>query len=323
MSLDDLFGLNKELTQDQITQAYRQALELFAISYDEGEKYVEAETRAHWSNVHLLRLMAAALFAQIPTLEGSSDRPLTGTALKCACAAERLFRRTIALTPRNSIPSSDVTSLSMILQWTGQETEARSLLDGLVAKEPSLAAVSLSQLLRESGDREAALTVLQRALLIALVEAQASLSALALNAADDQLESIVGLSRNIQSLPNFVSLFPTLMPTVLLEQARRALADNDTAAALHAFIEFSDCVDEACSVMIEPKNPLLFDHVTDMMWSEAANEEELVARKTSARSLRTSYVHVLETDETFSQLRDMPEFQTILKQLRADADTKE
>lgn len=318
VTVDELFGLGEGPDQAQIDASYLRALEKFGESYEEGMEHVRLEMRAHWSCLPMVRAMATALFAQIPTLEGSDERPLAGRALDCAKEAERLYRRVVALAPAGDAPVVDLVPLSVILQRIGRGDEARGLLDDLVAKEPSLAAVSLARVLCEADSHEEAIFVLQRALLISLIEAQSALAALIPVVEDGQLEHVAYLASQLQPSASYATLSPMLMPSIRLEQARRRAAKGQGDAAVKMLLRFADDLDVACDVMTEPANPPLFDHVKEMMW-EDVDDAGRVARSNAVAGLRTSYAKTLAADSSFDVIRSTDDFAELVERISGRA----
>ena len=143
-------------------------------------------------------MMGAALFAQIPKIPGFNGDSLEDESLQCADEAERIIRRVIELSSSETGVSAELPSLVRILLWTGREHEAEKLLDGYERKEPNLQAALLAQLHREAGRNEEALTVLQRALLISLLEAQSTIAAMVPMVDDSRLAELADLAAALQ-----------------------------------------------------------------------------------------------------------------------------
>ena len=94
-SIDDLFGRVQEPDKESINAAYQTALALLGEDYDAGLDYVRQQVRENWTCCDLLRMMGAALFAQIPKLRGFNGGLLEDESLQCADEAERIIRRVI------------------------------------------------------------------------------------------------------------------------------------------------------------------------------------------------------------------------------------
>lgn len=314
VSIDELFGHRDEPSPEDVNATYLKALELFESDYDSAMEFVREQVRRHWSCAPLLRVMGTALFAQIPSLPGFGGSALSDAALECAQEAERVIKRTMALDPSEESALANLPALSRILMWTGRDEEAEQLIEGHVAKAPNLSALSLAQLYSDSGRADEALVVLQRALLVSLAEAEATVAAMAPRIEGDQLEETAFLALALQPNASYRSIFPTLLPTVRLEQARRAAADQDATTTLRALAQFADALDATCDTMENPQNPPLFDKVTDLMWAEA--DAEIAAARTEAvAGLRAAYASTLATDPIWNFLCDGDAFQALLARI--------
>lgn len=313
-SIDDLFGRVQEPDKESINAAYQTALALLGEDYDAGLDYVRKQVRENWTCCELLRMMGAALFAQIPKIPGFNGDSLEDESLQCADEAERIIRRVIELSPSEAGVSAELPSLVRILLWTGREREAEKLLDGYERKEPSLQAALLAQLHREAGRNEEALTVLQRALLISLLEAQSTIAAMVPMVDDSRLAELADLAAALQPDKTFASIFPTLMPTIRLQQAKNLVRTAPTDEIFSALDVFADALDEACAVMSNPVNPGIFDKVEDMLWDDA-DDEAVRTRSEGVAELRAAYVSALESDGLWDFVRDDVRFGRIAARL--------
>lgn len=306
-SIDDLFGRVQEPDKESIDAAYRTALALLSEDYDAGIDYVRQQVRENWTCCELLRMMGVALFAQIPKLCGFNGGFLEDESLQCADEAERIIRRVIELSLLGVGMSAELPSLVRILLWTGREREAEKLLDDCERKEPNLQAALLAQLHREAGRNEEALTVLQRALLISLLEAQSTIAAMVPMVDDSRLVELADLAAALQPDKTFASIFPTLMPTIRLQQAKNLVRTAPTDGVFSALDAFADALDGACDAMSNPINPDIFDKVEDMLWDDA-DDEVARTRSEGVAELRAAYVSALESDGLWGSLRDDARF---------------
>lgn len=306
-SIDDLFGRVQEPDKESINAAYQTALALLGEDYDAGLDYVRKQVRENWTCCELLRMMGAALFAQIPKIPGFNGYSLEDESLQCAVEAERIIRRAIELSPSEAGVSAELPFLVRILLWTGREREAEKLLDGYARKEPNLQAALLAQLHREAGRNEEALTVLQRALLISLLEAQSTIAAMVPMVDDSRLAELADLAAALQPDKTFASIFPTLMPAIRLQHAKNLVRIAPADDVFRALDAFAETLDEACAVMSNPVNPGVFDKVEDMLWDEA-DDEVARARNEGVAELRAAYVSAIEDDGLWDSLRDDARF---------------
>lgn len=302
-SIDDLFSRVQEPDKESINATYQTALTRLGEDFNTGIGYVRQQVRNNWTCCDLLRMMSVALFAQIPKLRGFNGGLLEDESLQCADEAERIIRRVIELSPSEAGVSAELPSLIRILLWTGREREAEKLLDGYERKEPSLQAALLAQLHREAGRNEEALTVLQRALLISLLEAQSTIAAMVPMVDDSRLAELADLAAALQPDKTFASIFPTLMPTIRLQQAKNLVRTAPTDEIFSALDAFANALDEAYAVMSNPVNPGIFDKVEDMLWDDAGDEVTR-ARSEGVAELRAAYASVLECDGLWDYLRD-------------------
>ena len=313
-SIDDLFGRVQEPDKESINAAYQTALALLGEDYDAGLDYVLKQVRKNWTCCELLRMMGAALFAQIPKIPGFNGDSLEDESLQCADEAERIIRRVIELSSSETGVSAELPSLVRILLWTGREHEAEKLLDGYERKEPNLQAALLAQLHREAGRNEEALTVLQRALLISLLEAQSTIAAMVPMVDDSRLAELADLAVALQPDKTFASIFPTLMPTIRLQQAKNLVRTAQADDAFRALDAFADALDESCAVMSNPVNPGIFDKVEDMLWDDA-DDEVARTRSEGVAELRAAYVSALESDRLWDSLRDDGRFCQVIARI--------
>lgn len=313
-SIDDLFGRVQELDKESINAIYRTALTLLGEDYDTGLDYVRKQVRENWTCCELLRMMGAALFAQIPRIPGFNGGSLEDESLQCADEAERIIRRVIELSSSEAGISVELPSLVRILLWTGREREAEKLLDGYERKEPSLQAALLAQLHRQAGRNEEALIVLQRALLISLLEAQSTMAAMVPMVDDSRLAELADLAVALQPDKTFVSIFPTLMPTIRLQQAKNLVRTAQADDAFRALDAFADALDESCAVMSNPVNPGIFDKVEDMLWDDA-DDEVVRTRSEGVAELRAAYVSAHESDRLWDSLRDDGRFCQVIARI--------
>ena len=320
-SIDDLFGRVQEPDKESIDAAYRTALGLLGEDYDAGIGYVRQQVRENWTCGGLLRMMGVALFAQIPKLPGFNNGSLEDESLHCADEAERIIRRVIELSPSGAGISAELPSLVRILLWTGREREAEKLLDGYARKEPSLQAALLAQLHREAGRNEEALAILQRALLISLLEAQSAMAAMVPMADDSRLAELADLAAALQPDKTFASIFPTLMPAIRLQQAKNLVRTAPADVVFRALNSFADALDETCAAMSNPVNPGIFDKVEDMLWDEA-DDEVTRARSEEVAELRAAYVSALENDRLWDSLRDDVRFCQVITRISDSSEAR-
>lgn len=309
-SIDDFFNHDKELDPESINAAYQNALTLLGEDYEAGIAYVRQQIRDHWSCSELLRMMGAALFAQISRLPGFGGS-LEGESLRCAEEAERITRRAMELSSKETALLTELPMLTRILLWTGREREAECLIEDHVPKMPNLQAGLLAQLYRETGRREEAVAVLQRALLVSLLEAEAAMASMAPMVDNDRLDDLAKLGEALQADGTFVSLFPTLMPTIRLQEAKNYAREGSAEEALRALEAFADALDDVCAVMSNPVNPGIFDKVEDTLWAEA-DEATADVRADAVTELRVAYAAALETEEAWAAIRDDERFAQIV-----------
>lgn len=312
-TIDDLFKRGDKLEQADIDAAYLRALELLPKDYGSGIEFVREQARTHWSSAPLLRKMGLALFTQIPSLSGYEGTSVGKEALACAQEVERLFRRVIELDPAGVSMQADIAPLTRVLMWMGRSEEAEELIDSRVSKEPNLSAISLAQIYQESGRTDEAAVVLQRGLLLSLLEVEATMTTMASQVGDEQLEELASLADAFQSDAAYVSLFPTLMPTLRLEQARRLMAAGKEEQAVIALSSFADALDAACNAMLHPKNPSLFGKVPDMLWQEADGQVDS-ARADAVDGLRAAYANTLTNEDVWDPIRSDERFRSLISQ---------
>lgn len=321
VSIDDLFEGSEELDQERIDVAYLKALELFSAGFPLGLEYVKEQVRLHWSNALLLRKMGLALFAQIPSLSGYEGTSVSEDALVCAQEVERLFRRVIELDPAGASVQVDIAPLTRVLLWMGRSEEAEELIESCVAKEPNLSTISLAQIYRESSRADEAEIVLQRGLLLSLLEVEAIMTAMASQDGIEQLEELVGLAETLQPNTAYISLFPTLMPSLRLEQSRRHVAAGKNEQAIDTLTLFANALDAACDAMLHPKSPALFDKVPDMLWQEADGQIDS-ARADAVDGLRAAYANTLMSEDVWDSIRSNERFQALLSRIGSSKDMR-
>lgn len=314
-TIDALFGRKEKFTLEEANAVYIHALELLSQDYESGLAYVNGQAREQWTSYPLLHMLSLALFSRIPTLPGFREDGLFEKALECARETERLVKRAMELASSEEESMTDLPVLSRVLSWTGRASEAESLIENLVRKEPDLSTVTLAQLYRESGRDEQAATVLQRAILIAMLEAESAIVALAPLVDEKTLAELVDLASALQPNEPYVSLFPILMPTLRVQQAKNFASSGQEQQAIEALGLFAEDLDRACLAMMEPVTPLIFDKVKDMMWSDATDEIAL-ARAASVSELRANYVNSLETKGLFDVIKDDERFERIIEHVR-------
>ena len=310
-TVDDLLGCSHELDEGSINEIYLKSLALLGEDYLAGCDYICSQARENWGSPELLRLLGAALLAQIPQLEGFNDGSLEGDSLACAKEAERIIRRTMELTPEEDAFLIELPALTRILMWTGRQSEAEALLEGRVKKEPNLDAALLAQLQVEAGRKEDGVAVLQRALLISLVEAQSAIASMAPLVDAEALSDLVRLASRLQSDHELVSLFPTLMPVLRIQQAKNCARSGCLEEAIEALEVFATDLDRACDAMENPVNPALFDKVKEMLWADG-DDVISEARSESVDQLRRAYASSLASDETWELLREDVRFDRIV-----------
>lgn len=319
VSIDELFGRSDDVAQDEVDAIYLKALSLFGEDRASGMDYVDTQARQHWSCLLVVRLLAMAAFAQIAASDGFEARPLEGDAAALAETAERLFRRAIDLGPQAAPSQTDILPLARILQWTGRFDEAKALVEHLAPAEPNLAALSLARLYLEEGQQDAALETLQRQLLVSLVEAMGTLAALAPIVDDEQLEEISALAGRMQASPEYVALFPALLPSVLYESAKRFAESDDTGKALDALSSLCEAVDGYCGVLLHPQSALLFDRISDLVWEEPADSAAEEERTKATAIIRQAYASKLANEDCWDELRGKPAFKEVLARIGSEA----
>lgn len=319
VSIDELFGRSDDVTQDEADAIYLKALGLLGEDRASGLDYVDAQARQHWSCLPVVRLLAMAAFAQIAASDGFEARPLEGDAAALAETAERILRRVIDLGPQGAPSQIDVLPLARILQWTGRFDEARALVEHLAPAEPNLAALSLAQLHLEEGQQDAALETLQRQLLLSLVESMGTLAALAPICDDEQLEEISTLAGRMQASPEYVALFPALLPSVFYESAKRSAEQGDADETLDALTSLSEAVDRYCGVLLHPHNASLFDRIPDLVWEEPADSTAEEERAKAAAVIRQTYASKLADEGCWDGLRGEPAFKAVLAHIENKA----
>lgn len=319
VSIDELFGRSDDVTQDEADAIYLKALGLLGEDRASGLDYVDAQARQHWSCLPVVRLLAMAAFAQIAASDGFEARPLEGDAAALAKTAERILRRAIDLGPQGAPSQIDVLPLARILQWTGRFDEARALVEHLAPAEPNLAALSLAQLHLEEGQQDAALETLQRQLLLSLVESMGTLAALAPICDDEQLEEISTLAGRMQASPEYVALFPALLPSVFYESAKRSAEQGDADETLDALTSLSEAVDRYCGVLLHPHNASLFDRIPDLVWEEPADSTAEEERAKAAAVIRQTYASKLADEGCWDGLRGEPAFKAVLAHIENKA----
>lgn len=319
VSIDELFGRSDDVTQDEADAIYLKALSLFSEDRASGLDYVNAQVRQHWSCLPVVRLLAMAAFAQIAASDEFEARPLEGDAATLAETAEKLFRRAIDLGPQGAPSQADILPLARILQWTGRFDEAKALVEHLAPAEPNLAALSLAQLYLEEGQQDAALVTLQRQLLVSLVEAMGTLAALVPLTTDEQLEEIRTLAERMQASPEYVALFPALLPSVFYESAKRSAEQGDAGEALDALISLSEAVDGYCEALLHPHNASLFDRIPDLVWEEVADRAAEEERAKAAAIIRQTYASKLADEDCWGELRGEPAFKAVLAHIENKA----
>ncbi len=315
VSIDELFGRVDDVTQEEADAIYLKALSLSGEDRASGMDYVDAQARQHWSCLPVVRLLAMAAFAQIAASDGFEARPLEGDAAALAETAEKLFRRAIDLGPQGAPSQTDILPLARILQWTGRFDEAKALVEHLAPAEPNLAALSLAQLYLEEGQQDAALVTLQRQLLVSLIEAMGTLAALAPLATDEQLEEIHALAERMQVSPEYVALFPALLPSVLYESAKRSAEQGDDGEALDAITSLSEAVDGYCEVLLHPHSALLFDRIPDLVWEESGDSAAEEERAKAAAVIRQTYASKLAGEVCWDELCDELAFKEVLARI--------
>lgn len=320
-TVDDLLGCEQTLDEEAVNEVYQRALELLGEDYAAGCEYVGSQAREHWGSPELLRLLRTALFAQISVLPGFDGESLEGQSLECAREAERIIRRIIELSSEEEASAIELPALARILMWTGRRSEAEELLNERTRKEPSLEASLLAQLHVEAGSKDEGIAVLQRALLVSLLEAQAAMASMAPLVDDGRLSDLTRLAEALQMDGELTALFPTLMPTLYLQQAKNRIGEADAEGVLGALGLFTEALDEACAVMSSPINPVLLDKVQDMMWAE---EDEAIAetRLSSVSELRAAYATSLSTDDIWTPLRGDRRFTAIVERVSGNPEER-
>lgn len=313
-TIDDLLGCTQELDSATINEIYQNALTLLKEKYETGLEYVLMQARKNWNHPELLRLLGASLFAQIPALPGFDEEMLESDSLLCAQETERIIRRAMQISSEETAYLTELPALTRILMWTGRRSEAEELLNGQVKNEPNLQAELLAQLYNEDGRKEEGIAVLQRALLISVLETQTAMASMTSLIDDEQLSDLAEFAKSIQSNAEFISLFPTLMPTIRLQQAKNFSNAKLLEDALIALELFTGELDKATEVISNPINPRIFDKVQDMMWADTDASTSKV-RSEAAATLREAYALSLATDDVWIPLRDNARFQNIVSRI--------
>lgn len=188
-------------------------------------------------------------------------------------------------------------------------------------KEPNLQAALLAQFHSEAGRKEEALFVLQRALLISLLEAQSAMAVMVPMVDDSRLAELADLAVALQSDKTFASILPTLTPAIRLQQAKNLACTAPADDAFRALSSFADALDEACAVMSNPVNPDIFDKVEDMLWDDA-DDEVVRARSEGVVELRAAYVSALENDRLWDSLRDDVRFCQVITRISDSSEAR-
>lgn len=314
ITIDELFNRCEDLDQKEIDAIYNEVLSLLSQDFNVGLMAVQEQARTHWSCASLLRMMSAALISQLGSLEGFEDVPVTGQARQCILECERLLRRIEVLAPQGESSQFDQAMLSKALFLLGKENEAESRAQKHVPVEPNLSALTLSLIQSNTGREEESLVTLQKSLLFSLLEVEAVMAALAVRVSEEDLQMLANLACGLQPDLSYVSVHPTLLPIIRLEQVRRYATEGKVAEALEALTLAADAMDVTCEAMAAPVNPILFSKVTDLLW-DSGDEQTEAARKQSTQVLRESYANALANDETIAALKDIPEFAQLLARI--------
>lgn len=314
VTIDELFSRNEDLDQNEIDAIYSEVLSFLNQDFNVGLIAVQEQARTHWSCASLLRMMSAALTSQLGNLEGSDDLPVTGQACQCVLECVRLLRRIEALAPQGESSQFDQAMLSKALLLLGKDDEAESRAQKHVPVEPNLSALTLSLIQSNTGREEESMATLQKSLLFSLLEAEAALSALAVRVGEEDLQALATLACGLQPDLSYVSVHPTLLPIIRLEQVRRYATEGKVLETLEALTLAADAMDVTCEAMTTPVNPILFGKVTDLLW-DSGDEQTEAARKQFTQVLRESYASALTNDETIAALKDIPEFAQLLARI--------
>lgn len=318
ITIDELFNRSEDLTQGEIDVIYSEVLSLLNQDFDDGLAAVQEYARAHWSCASLLRMMSAALISQLGNLEGSDDLPVTGQACQCVLECVRLLRRIEALAPQGETSQFDQAMLSKALLLLGKEDEAESRAEENVPTEPNLSALTLSLIQSNTGREEESMATLQRSLLFSLLEAEAAMAALAVRVGEEDLQMLANLASGLQPDLSYVSVYPTLLPIIRLEQVLRYASDGKVSEALESLTLTADALDQTCEAMVTPVNPTLFSKVADLLWDPGDDQAE-AARRQSAQVLREAYANMLANDERLAVLADSPELAQLLARIGGTA----
>lgn len=322
ITIDELFNRREDLDQNEIDATYNDVLLLLNQDFNVGFIAVQEQARIHWSCASLLRMLSAALISQLANLEGSEDVPVTGQACQCVSECERLLRRIEVLAPQGESSQFDQAMLSKALLLLGKDDEAELRAQEHVPAEPNLSALTLSLIQSNTGREEESMATLQKSLLFSLLEAEAAMAALAVRVGEEDLQALAALAYGLQPDLSYVSVHPTLLPIIRLEQVRRYATEGKVTEALEALTLAADALDRTCEAMAAPVNPTLFSKVTDLLW-DPGDEQTEAARKQSTQVLREAYTNALAHDEKLADLKNSPEFAQLLARIAGIAKGEE
>lgn len=139
-----------------------------------------------------------------------------------------------------------------------------------------------------------------------------TLAALAPIAADEQLGEISALAGRMQASPEYVALFPALLPSVFYESAKRSAEQGDAGEALDALASLSEAVNGHCEALLHPHNAPLFDRISGLVWEESVDRAAEEERAKAEAIIRQTCASKLADEGCWDELRDKPAFKTVL-----------
>lgn len=316
VTIDELFEHTGKVSEEEIDVLSKKIAALFRESADEALSYVQEQARKHWSDSSVLKTLALTTFSCLPQLDGSQDKPVVGKAYECVVVMERLYRRIISLQPDGEAAQDDLSFLASLLLMLGKEDEVVEIIEPFIPHEPNTAPMLLASLFAQNGQNDQAIELVERALLISLIDACSRLQILSnLWCGDEErIGEIVKLAQHLQYSENRIVLFPTLLPSVYYDAARSALMNNDADAGLDRLDALAQCLKRSCEVMAYPSIPLIFNEVRDLLWVEGTPDVEK-ARCEACQKYALAYSEQLKTDAIWESVRGDERFAKVISEI--------